>query len=302
MNLLSGISRYLNKPEKAAWVFLLPSLLTLAIFLFIPLLFSFALCFFDVNVFLKNFDYIGFNNFEELFKDSRFWNSTVNTIYFTALVVPVGTVFSLIVALYVQKNTLYRKALRSVYYIPVICSMTAISIVWSILLDPTIGMYAYWFKMLGFENIQLLNDPDLAMPLVVLMSIWKNFGMNMIVFVAAMQAIPDDYYEAARIDGANKVQQIFNVTLPSILPTLGFCIITSTINSFMVFDQTYVMTRGGPMFRTETLAQYVYMRGFAISPFRLGYASTIAEMLFIFIAGISVLMYSFFMKKERKVL
>jgi multiple sugar transport system permease protein len=302
MDFLYSIGRFFNKPERAAWVFLFPSLLALTLFLFIPLIFAFGISFFDVNVFLKNFQFVEMKNFEELLRDQRFWNSFVNTVYFTILVVPVGTAVSLAIALYVQKNTLFRKTLRSVFYVPVICSMTAISIVWAILLDPTIGMFAYWARMIGFENAQFLKDPDMAMPLVALMSIWKTFGLNMIVLMAALQAVPEDYYEAARIDGASKMRQFFSLTIPSILPTLGFCTVTNTISSFMVFDQTYVMTRGGPLFRTETLAQYVYMRGFAISPFRLGYASAVAEMLFLFVAVISILMYGFFMKSERRVL
>ena len=300
MEFLNKIGRYLNKPEKAAWVFLFPSLFSLTLFLFIPLVIAFGMSFLDVNIFLKDFTFIGVKNFEELFKDARFWNTVQNTIYFTVLVVPLGIVVSLSIALYVQKNTFYRKTLRSAFYIPVICSMTAVSIIWAILLDPTIGMFAYWIKIAGFENIRFLKDPDMAMPLVALMTVWKSFGLNMIILVAGIQAIPEDYYEAARIDGANKTMQFFHITIPSLIPTLGFCVITNTISSFMVFDQTYVMTGGGPMFRTETLAQYVYLRGFSISPFRLGYASATAEMLFLFIAVISVLMYNFFMKSERK--
>jgi len=146
----------------------------------------------------------------------------------------------------------------------------------------------------------LLKDPDLAMPLVAVMTIWKSFGQNMIIFVAGIQSIPNDFYDASMIDGASRWKQFFYITLPSLVPVLGFCTITSTIGSFMVFDQTYVMTRGGPMFRTETLVQYVYTRGFIVSPFRLGYASAAAFMLFIVIAAITMLMYQFFMKKEAK--
>lgn len=302
MKLLSRTGAYLNKPDKAAWVFLLPSLICLIMFLYIPLVIAFGMALFDVNIFLKDFAFVGFDNFKELFQDQRFWNALKNTVYFTVMVVPLGIAVSLAVALYVQKKTFFRKTLRSLYYIPVICSMTAVSIIWAMLLDPTIGMFAYWFRMAGIENVGFLKDPDLAMPIIAIMTTWKTFGLNMIIFVAALQAIPEDYYEAAKIDGAGKAKQFLHITIPSIIPTLGFCTITNTINSFMVFDQTYVMTDGGPLFRTETLVQYIYTRGFSISPFRLGYASTIAEMLFVLIAGVSMLMYYFFMREERKVL
>lgn len=300
MDLLKKIGRYFNRPEKAAWVFLFPSLLSLSIFLLVPLIMSFGMSLFDVNIFLKDATFIKFGNFIELFKDQRFWNTVKNTTYFTVMVVPLGIFLSLAVALYVQKNTIFRKTLRSVYYIPVICSMTAMGIIWAILLDPTIGMFAFWAKSLGFKNVLLLKDPNLAMPMVGLMTIWKTFGLNMIILVAGIQSIPSTYYEAAMIDGANKYRQFIHITLPALVPTLGFCIITGTIGSFMVFDQTYVMTRGGPMFHTETLAQYIYLRGFTISPFRLGYASAVAFMLFIIIAVISMIMYQYFMKKETK--
>lgn len=300
--MLKRIGKYFNKQDKVAWVFLFPSILTLVIFIFIPLVASFGISLFDVNIFLKDFTFIKFGNFAELMKDSRFWNAFKNTAYYTAMFVPLGIGLALAVAVYVQKNTLFRKSLRSIYYIPVICSMTAMGIVWAILLDPTIGMFAYWARILGFENIRFLKDPDLAMPMIAIMSIWKTFGVNMIILVAGIQSIPSDYYEAAMIDGANKFKQFLHITIPSLMPALGFCTITTIIGAFLVFDQTYVMTRGGPMFRTETLVQYIYIRGFSISPFRLGYASATAVMLFLVIAAITVVVYNFFIKKEMRVL
>lgn len=297
---MRGIGEFLNRQNTAAWVFLMPSLLALLIFLFIPVAASFVMGFLNINIFLQDISFAGLGNYTELMRDARFWNSVVNTVYFTLMVVPLGIVLSLGVAVYVQKNTPFRKMLRTTFYIPVICSMTAIGIVWAVLLDPTIGMFAYWSGLLGFEDIQFLKDPQLAMPLVALMTVWKTFGLNMIIFVAGIQAIPDYYYEAAEIDGANPYQQFASITLPSLMPALGFCVITSTITSLMVFDQTYVMTRGGPLFRTETLAQYIYSRGFTISPFRLGYASSVAFMLFILIIIITMIMYFFFMRQETK--
>ena len=300
VDLLERIGKYFNKQNYTAWVFLFPSILCLVIFVFIPVVASFGMSLFDVNIFLKDFTFIKFDNFTELMNDSRFWNAFKNTAYYTALFVPIGIGFSLAVAVYVQKNTLFRKSLRSIYYIPVICSMTAMGIVWAILLDPTIGMFAYWARILGFENIRFLKDPDLAMPIIVFMSIWKTFGVNMIILVAGIQSIPNDYYEAAMIDGANKFKQFLNITIPSLIPTLGFCTVTTIISAFMVFDQTYIMTQGGPMFRTETLVQYIYVRGFSTSPFRLGYASTVAVMLFLVIAAITVVVYNYFIKKETR--
>ena len=170
MDVLKRISKYFNKQDTVAWVFLFPSILSLVIFIFIPLVASFGMSLFDVNIFLKDFTFIKFGNFAELMKDLRFWNAFKNTAYYAAMFVPPSIGFALAVAVYVQKNTLFRKSLRFIYFIPVICSMTAMGIVWAILLDPTIGMFAYWARILGFENIQFLKDPDLAMPMIVIMS------------------------------------------------------------------------------------------------------------------------------------
>jgi multiple sugar transport system permease protein len=297
---MKRIGAFINRQDTVAWVLLSPSLLALLVFLFVPVAASFVMSFFNINIFLQNISFAGLGNYAELMGDGRFWNCVWNTVYFTLMVVPLGTAFSLGVAVYVQRNTPFRRMLRTTYYIPVVCSMTAIGIVWAVLCDPTIGMFAYWSRLLGFKDIQFLKDPQLAMPLVALMTIWKTFGLNMIIFVAGIQAIPEYYYEAAEIDGANQFKQFVNITLPSLMPALGFCVITSTITSLMVFDQTYVMTRGGPLFRTETLAQYIYNRGFDISPYRLGYASSVAFMLFVLIIIITLVMYQFFMKQEAK--
>lgn len=304
MILNSTISRtraFLDKPGTAAWVFLFPSISALLIFVFVPLIAAFGMSFFDINIFLNNIKFIGIDNFREIISDSRFWNSLVNTLYFTAGVVPAGTLLSLATALYVAKNTRYRKFLRLIFYAPVVCSMTAMGIVWAILMDPNIGIFAKWFDIFGIVNFTFLKHPDFAMPLVMLMSIWKTFGLSMIILTAAIQAIPDFYYEAALIDGAGKWKQFIYITIPQIMPVLGFCLITTTIQSLMVFDQTYIMTGGGPLFRTETIVQYIYSRAFSISPFRLGYASSIALVLFIIIFLVSLVMYRFFMKKEKGV-
>lgn len=285
----------------AAWVFLLPSIISLIVFVFIPLVGAFLMSFFDVNIFLSSIKFSGVSNLKEIAGDSRFWNSLKNTFQYTILSVSIGTTFSLLMALYVSKNSIFRRLLRFSFYAPVVCSMTAIGIVWSILLDPTIGMIAKWTQMIGLPKMEFLKNPDMAMPLVVFVSIWKTFGSAMIIFIAALQAIPNVYYEAAVIDGAGVWIQFKKITLPQILPVLGFNVITSTIAGLMVFDQTYVMTRGGPLFRTETMVQYLYSRAFSISPFRLGYSSSIAMILFLIIAAISLILYKFFLKNENKV-
>lgn len=297
MQAIDAIWRFLNKPKTAAWVFILPTIITLMVFLFIPLVAAIVMSLYDINIFLTDITFVGLNNYRELLQDSRFWNSFFNTLYYVVLAVPLGVIVSLLAALYVARTDFFHRSIRTIFYIPVICSMTAVSIIWGILLDPIIGVIPQWTRQLGIGDFLWLNDPDMAMPLVVVMSVWKTFGLQMLIFVAGLMGIPKDYYEAAAIDGANKVQQFFRVTLPLIIPTLGFCVVTGTIGSFMVFDQIYVLTGGGPMFRTETIAAYIYWRGFS-SPFRLGYASAISQGLFFMIAVVALLQYKFFLKRE----
>lgn len=293
----SNLLTYFNKPDKAAYIFLLPSLFVFTIFVFVPLLASLLISMFDINIFLENISFIGVENFKRLFYDERFWNALKNTLYFTVFEVPLQVTFSLLLAAYVQKNTVFRKLLRSCFFIPVVCSMTAVGIVWSILLDPALGPVPYIFRLLGLD-IGFLKDPLLAMPTVILITVWKNFGLSMTILVAGIQGIPDTYYESAKIDGASTWNQFINITIPLIVPTLGFCTITNIISSLQVFDQAYVMTKGGPVFKTETLVQYIYTRGFSVAPYDLGYASAIAEVLFLIIAVVVILIYHIFVKKE----
>lgn len=294
----SKISSYFNKPQVAAYIFLLPSIIILTLFSLIPLLASLVISTLNMDIFLKKISFVGMANYVKIIADDRFWNAMGNTFYFTVVEMPLQVMLALLVAAYVRKNTLFRKFLRSSFFIPAVCSMTAIGILWSMLLDPTLGMYSYLLGVIGVKGVQFLKDPVLAMPCVILTTVWKNFGLSMVILVAGIQNIPESYYEAAEIDGSSRWGQFINITVPLLVPTLSFCIITNTIDCLKVFDQVYVMTQGGPLYKTETIVQYIYYRGFKISPFNLGYASAVAEVLFIMIAVIAYYMYRLSLKKE----
>ena len=296
--MIRKMKTFFSKPEGAAYIFLLPSFLVFSIFIILPLLASLVLGTFTLDIFLQKITFRGIANFQRILTDERFWNALRNTFYFTAVEMPFQVILALGVAVYVQKNSFFRKLVRSVFFVPVVCSLTAMGIVWSMLLDPSLGIYPYFLRMIGLPGLAFLKDPFLAMPSVILMTVWKNFGFSMVILVAGIQAIPDTYYEAARMDGAGKWRQFRDVTVPLLIPALGFCVITNTIGSLQVFDQVYVMTQGGPLFRTETLVQYIYNRGFRIAPFDLGYASAIAEVLFVMIAAVTLALYRSFIKKE----
>lgn len=283
--------KILNTPSAAAYVFILPSVIILTLFTVLPICISLIMSFLNIDIFLSKISFSGMNHYLRIMSDSRFWNALRNTVYFTILEVPLQVIFALFVANYVRKNTLFRKFLRSTLFIPAVCSMTAIGILWSVLLDSNLGYYTYLFKIIGFTNIGFLKDPLLAMPTVIIMTVWKTFGLNMIILVSGIQGISDSYYEAATVDGASSAIQFTNITLPLLAPTLTFCLITNTIDALKVFDQVYVMTQGGPMFKTETIVSYIYNVGFKIAPFNLGYASAIAQVLFVLIGIVTMFIY-----------
>lgn len=295
--LLKKTVKYFNKPSRAAYVFLFPSLLTLSVFVLFPLCFALVVSFSNLDIFLDPPKFVGLNNFVALVSDPRFLNALKNSFYFL-LEVPLQIILGLLVAVYLSKNTFFRKSMRSVFFVPTICSLTAMGIVWSFLLDPQIGMVPYYLSVFGINNLTFLHDPSLAMICVILMTVWKNFGMTMIILVAAIQGVPSSYYDAADIDGAGEFKKLWKITIPLIIPNIAFCVVTNIIGSMQVFDQIYVMTQGGPLYSTETLVMYIYDVGFKESPFNLGYASAIAVVLFILIMIITLFTNNYLDKKQ----
>lgn len=291
---------FLNRPEKAAYLFLAPTLIIMTIFVFIPLAVALFLGLTDINLFLQDFNFVGLDNFKRALADPRVSNSFKNTIYFTLLSTPIQIIFSLIVASMVSGSSLFEKFMRSVYFIPVVCSMTAAGLMSALILDPNIGIIPYAIFKMGFSKPLMLKDPNMAMPLIALITVWKNFGRTMIILVAGIGGISKTYYEASEIDGASKVQQFLKITIPMLIPSLSFCIITTLINSFQVFDQVYVATGGGPMFRTETVVQYIYTRAFS-SDTNLGYASSIALLLFLLIVILTLTLNKFLQSREETI-
>lgn len=294
--IMKRVFQYVNKPQRAAYLFVLPALTILLLFTVVPLLAALIISTLNLDIFLKNFEFSGWHNFVKLVHDERFWNALKNTMYFSAVQVPLQIVLALLTAVFVSKNTIFRKLLRSVFFLPSICSLTAIGIVWSFLLDPQIGMYPYFLTKLGLPQLQFFRDPILAMPSVILITIWRNFGYTMIVLVAGIQSIPSSYYEAAEIDGASKGRRFIHITIPMLIPSLSFCIITSTIAALQVFDQIFITTQGGPLYKTESIVAYIYNVGFKY--YDLGYASAISVVLFVLILIIALIMNTYFSKKE----
>jgi len=274
-------------------MFLAPSVIILAVFVFVPLISSLGLSVMRIDIFMTNIGFAGLENFRRMIGDERFWRAAGNTLYFAALAVPLQILLALAVSALVSRDTRWNRLLRSIYYVPFVCSMVAISIVWSMLLDPNMGLLPYLLRSVGIESVAFLKDPNLAMPTIVAITAWKGFGYLVTILTAAILNVPASLNEAAQLDGAGPLRSFLRITIPEIWPTVTFCIVTTMIASLQVFDQAYVMTRGGPNGRTETLVQYIYNRGFQIAPFNLGYASSIAVFLFFIIAILTFLLRRF---------
>ncbi|HAR0752376.1 TPA: sugar ABC transporter permease [Enterococcus faecium] len=296
---MNGFTKYWNRPDRAAYLFLTPSFLVLLLFTVIPLLGTFAISFTDLNIFFTSRNFVSFENFTRIFSDERAVNSLIYSLYFTVLETPTQIIVGLLAAVALSKNTRFNRFCRSTFYIPVICSLTSIAIIFSMLLDPNVGAIPYLFSQVGLPIPQFFRDPTLAMPTVAIMTVWKNFGVTMTILLTAIQGISPSLYESAQMDGATNRQQFFNITLPQIVPSLGFCILTNLIGSMQVFDQVYVATAGGPQFKTETAVQYIYSRGFT-APYELGYASALSSVLFIIVATIAISTNVYMSRKEKQ--
>jgi len=290
------LKRFTTGEARAAYVFMAPSLIVLALFVFWPIIQIFRLSLHDYSLVQPVNPFIGLQNFSDLLSDSRFWNAFRNTVYYTIGAVPLTTGLSLAVALGLNERLRGSSVIRSAYFLPALSSLAVMGLVWQYLLNPDIGTVAYWLHLVGGPRIDFLQSTTWALPSVTFVGIWKNLGFDVVLFLAGLQGIPEMYYEAAKIDGAGRWHRFWHITLPSLRPTSLFVVVTSVIGSFQVFDQVYVMTRGGPLFHTETLVTYMYHQGFEI--FHLGYASAIAVVLFVFVLGMSAFQLTLFRYSE----
>ncbi|RKP52920.1 sugar ABC transporter permease [Cohnella endophytica] len=263
------------------YLFILPSVAVMTLFVIVPLLFSLLSSLYSFDIMLQNFKFIGLDNFHTVLDDDRFWNSLKNTVYFVCGNVPLQIVISILVAVAINKKSRLNIVFRTVYFLPVVCSMTIVAMAIQMMFDFNIGIVPALLREWGLPVVDVFNDPTWAMPAIILISVYKSFGFTMIILLAALQGVPESLYEAAEIDGAGRAATFFRITLPSIAPSIAFVVITSIIGSFQVFDQVYVTTKGGPMFKTETIVQYVYDKAFVTN--EMGPAIASAILLFIII-------------------
>lgn len=296
--MVKKIWNYCNVPKHAAWVFMAPALLILLVFTGIPLAASFLMGMSNTTVFMDGFSFIGFRNYIEAILDPRVINGLKNTFIFTLISIPLQIGFALLTAAMLAQNKRIFQFLRGVYFIPTLCSFTAISVLFLMLLDKTSGIIPYWLKCLGFQNPPMLTQAHSAMAWIIIITLWRNFGTSMVILIAGIQGISQNLYEAAAVDGAGTIRQFFSITIPQLTSGIGFCVLTETIGCLQLFDQSYVLTKGGPMFGTESIVQYIYTVAF--QNYDLGYASSIAVILFILIMVIVIFINKIIAKWEQE--
>ncbi|MGB4946782.1 MAG: sugar ABC transporter permease [Candidatus Competibacter denitrificans] len=276
----------------SAWVFLSPALLLIAVFFFLPVLAALLLSFTDFDIYalgdLNRLRFVGLANYGQLLQSPLFWTALGNTLYFVVVGGPLSVAVSLGAALLVNSRlTRFPGLFRTAFFLPVVTTLVAVAMVWRYLYHPRYGLMNYGLSWLGIEPIDWLGDPVWAMPAIILMAVWKNFGFNMIIFIAGLQNIPPQLYEAARIDGANAWRQFRYITLPLLGPTFLFVALMTMIGYFQVFAEPYVMTQGGPANRTVSVVLLMYEEGFRW--WNIGYASAAAFVLFALILAVTVL-------------
>ncbi|MBX2975595.1 MAG: sugar ABC transporter permease [Ignavibacteriaceae bacterium] len=275
-----------SEQSRIALLFLSPALLSIFVFFFIPVIAAFIISFTDFDIYslgdYSNITFIGFKNYIRLFNDELFWVSLKNTFLFVVMAGPLSIAVSLSAAILLNSKIVKLKSLfRLSYFIPVVTTLVAVAIVWRFIYHPKFGIINYVLGLIGISPIDWLGDPNWAMPAIVLMAVWKNFGYNMIIFLAGLQNIPTHLYEAAEIEGANSFQQFKSITLPMLAPTTLFVGLITMIGFFQLFAEPYIMTQGGPLNSTISIVHYMYQEGFRW--WNMGYSASIAFILFFII-------------------
>ncbi len=278
--------------NRAGYVCLLPSLLHLAVFVVFPIFFSLYLSFHEWDMLSKARPFVGLSNYVGILTSRDFQQSFVNTAYYSVGNIPLLVAASLSLALLLNRDLQLKAFYRLAYYIPVITPIVAASVVWMWLYEPSYGIVNYLLSFISIRGPAWLRDPVWAMPAVIIMRVWKNAGFYMVIYLAALQSIPQSYYEAATIAGANWWQQVWKITIPLLLPTTFFVLVISVIRSFQVFTQIFVMTQGGPLGTTDVLVHYLYVEAF--TNFAMGRASAVAYVIFIVIFALTLVQWRAF--------
>lgn len=289
-----------NTEARAALLFLAPAVVLLSVFFFAPVIAGFALSITDFDLYsigdIHNLRFVALRNYRELLSNPIFWTAFANTLYFALVGGPLTVAVSLLAALLVNARLTRWKALfRTIYFAPVVTTLVAVSVVFRYLYHPRFGIINLALGALHLPQPDWLGDPRFAMPAIILLGVWKGFGYTMIIFIAGLQQVPEELYEAARLDGAGMWRQFRHVTMPMLGPTFLFVGIVVAIGQLQIFAEPYVMTRGGPLNKTLTIVMMMYEQGFKF--WRMGYAAAVAFILFLII-GVATLVQMRLQEKQ----
>jgi len=292
----------LRAESRAAGLFLAPALVILLVFFLLPVVAGFALSLTDFDLYslgdIHNVRFVALHNYAAILRSEIFWTALGNTLYFSLVGGPLTVAVSLGAALLVNAKAACLKPLfRTIYFAPVVTTLVAVSVVFRFFYHPRFGALNRALGAIGLPQIDWLGDPRWAMPAIILLAVWKNFGYNMIIFIAGLQAIPDELYEASRIDGAGAWRQFRHITLPMLGPTFLFVGIVTAIGYLQLFAEPYVMTYGGPLNKTLSAVMLMYKEGFRW--WRMGYAAAVAFLLCLVILLATAVQLRFQDKPER---
>jgi multiple sugar transport system permease protein len=286
----------MNRLRKSlpAYAFILPSLFGVVAFLLLPVVLVAGISFFDWEL-LSPPKFVGLANYRKLFGDGSIRHSLLVTVYYVLLSIPLQTVLALLLAILLNQRIRGRSLLRALYVVPWMATPVVLGLVWSWVFDPRNGAINAFLATVGVTGPNWLTDSTFAMPAIALVQVWQYAGYNMLFFLAGLQGVPHELYEAAAMDGASTVQRFFGITLPQLRPTTFFVLVTNVIGSFQVFDTVFVMTNGGPGNATEVLNFKIYQTAFQFFDF--GYASALSMLLFLIILVVTLGQVRYFNKR-----
>lgn len=282
-----------QREQAAGYLFIAPTYLFYIAFMILPLVATVYFSFTKYNV-IKPAEWIGLKNYVQMFKDTKLPTVSMNTVKYTALTTVLKTVFSLVLAILLNSRNLFqtaRNVSRAAFFFPYIVAMSYVSLIWSFMFSRDLGVVNYLLNQVGIQSVPWFTDMKLALYMLIVLDVWKNVGYGMLVFLAGLQGISKDYYEAAVIDGASRWKLTRHITLPLLRPMTVMMVILNTIHGLQAFDSMSVITEGGPGISTKSILLYIYEKGF--QSYNMGYAAALSFILIIVILIVSLIQLRF---------
>src|SRR5688572_7949150 len=281
----SGLLSLKQRQYVIAFLFVAPALLNFAVFRYIPIFMAGEASLYDYSLLGGFGNFVGAKNYLRALEDDLFWSSLWVSFQYALMKVPLQVVLALFLALFVSQPLRGMGTIRTIIFFPVVTSLVVGAMLWSLMYNKDLGLLQSMFGIFGLRHPGFLSNPDLALPSIVVMMVWKEVGFSMIIFVAGLKGIPEMFYEAATMDGAGPLQRFLYITLPLLKPVTLFVVVTQTISAMQVFVPIFVMTQGGPFFATNAIVYYIYQNGFAYND--MGYASALSFFVLALLVAIS---------------